>query len=139
MLYIRLQVIYYKHGYWENHGGINALRWWQWTHPFDVGRHPAWTLRLQFRSQRVFSKAVQGAYYWVGRSVFRRVIIHSIILDSARAFFFRKLRPQIVIRFETGLLRLIYRKHRFSSEEMAILNIHHISIGKSKRLIPLRW
>jgi hypothetical protein len=70
MLYIQLQVICYKHGYWEYHGGINALRWWQWTHPFNVGRHPAWTVRLQFRSQRFFSKAVQGTYYWVGRSLF---------------------------------------------------------------------
>lgn len=69
MLYIQLQVIYYEHGYWEYHGGINALRWWQWTHPFDIGRHPAWTVRLQFRSQRFFSKAVQSAYYWVGRSL----------------------------------------------------------------------
>jgi len=70
MLYIQLQVIYYKHGYWEYHGGINALPWWHWTHPFNVGRHPAWTVRMQPRSQRFFSKAVQGAYYWVGRSLF---------------------------------------------------------------------
>lgn len=133
MLYIQLQVIYYKYGYWEYHGGINALRWWQWTHPFDIGRHPAWTVRLQFRSQRFFSKAVQGAYYWVARSlVGMKEIIHSIILDPARAFVFRRLRPQIAIRFETRPLQPMYRKLWFASVEMAIPNVHRISMKRKQ-------
>jgi hypothetical protein len=64
--YVQLQVIYREHGYWEYHGGINALRWWQWTHPFDVGRHPAWTVSVQYRSQKLFSRLVQGFYYRIG-------------------------------------------------------------------------
>jgi hypothetical protein len=61
--YVELQVIYREHGYWEYYGGINALSWWQWTHPFDVGRHPAWTVLVQYRSQKLFSRLVQGFYY----------------------------------------------------------------------------
>ncbi|KAL2040111.1 hypothetical protein N7G274_007014 [Stereocaulon virgatum] len=70
MLYVQLQVIYYKYGYWEYHGGINALRWWKWTHPWAYKRYPARTARLQYRSQYFLSKAVQGAYYCVGKSLF---------------------------------------------------------------------
>lgn len=66
MCYIQLQAIYREHGYWEYHGGINALTWWQWLHPFDIGDHPAWTVKLQYRSQKIFSRAVQGFYYRVG-------------------------------------------------------------------------
>ena len=66
MCYVQLQVIFFEHGHWEYHGGINALNWWQWTHPFDVGRHPAWTVSLQYRSQRFFSRSVQGLHYWMG-------------------------------------------------------------------------
>lgn len=67
MGHVQLQAIYYRHGCWQYHGGINALRWWQWTHPFDIGEHPAWTVSVQYRSQKVFSRIVQGFYYWVGR------------------------------------------------------------------------
>ena len=70
MCYVQLQVIFYEHQHWEYHGGINALSWWQWTHPFDVGRHPAWTVSLQYRSQKFFSKFVQGLYYRVGTHLF---------------------------------------------------------------------
>ena len=68
-LHVQIQTIYYCHGHWEYHGGINALRWWQWTHPFDVGHHPAWTVSVQFKSQRFFSRIVQALYFWVGRAV----------------------------------------------------------------------
>ena len=67
LLYVQLQAMYYQHAYWEYHGGVNALSWWQWSHPFDIGNHPAWTVKLQFRSQRLFSRAIQGIYYWMGR------------------------------------------------------------------------
>ena len=67
MRYVQLQAIYYQHECWQYHGGINALRWWQWTHPFDIGQHPAWTVSVQYRSQKVFSKVVQGIYYWTGK------------------------------------------------------------------------
>ena len=66
LLYVQIQAIYYHFGYWEYHGGINALSWWQFTNPFDIGEHPAWAVRLQYRSQRLFSRAVQAGYYWVG-------------------------------------------------------------------------
>ncbi|KAL9602646.1 MAG: hypothetical protein Q9179_002477 [Wetmoreana sp. 5 TL-2023] len=68
-LYVQIQAMKRQFGYWEYHGGINALRWWQWSHPWDIGNHPAWTVRLQYRSQRLFSKAVQGGYYWLGRGL----------------------------------------------------------------------
>lgn len=70
MCYVQLQVIFYEHQHWEYHGGINAVSWWQWTHPFDVGRHPAWTVSLQYRSQKFFSKFVQGLYYRIGTHLF---------------------------------------------------------------------
>ncbi len=66
MCYVQLQVIRREHGCWEYHGGINALRWWQWTHPFDVGSHPAWTVTLQYRSQKLLSRLAQGIYYRTG-------------------------------------------------------------------------
>ncbi len=69
LLYVQIQAIYYDHSYWEYHGGINALSWWQWTHPFDVGEHPAWTVKVQFKSQRLFSRGVQALYHWVGRAI----------------------------------------------------------------------
>ena len=69
MCYVQLQVIYREHRYWVYHGGINALRWWQWAHPFDIGSHPAWTARVQYRSQKLFSQVVQGIYYWIGTSL----------------------------------------------------------------------
>jgi len=49
--------------------GVNALRWWQWTHHFDVGRHSAWTMSVQYRSQKLFSRLVQGFYYWIGTAL----------------------------------------------------------------------
>lgn len=69
MCYIQLQVIYREYGYWEYHGGVNALSWWQWMHPFDVGRHPAWTVSVQYWSQKQWSKIVQGFYYRLGTVV----------------------------------------------------------------------
>lgn len=64
--YVQLQVIRCEYGCWEYHGGINALRWWQWTHPFDIGRHPAWTVSLQYQSQKLFSRLAQGLYHGMG-------------------------------------------------------------------------
>ena len=68
-LCIQIQAMCYHFGYFEYHGGINALSWWQLTHPFSIGEHPAWTVRVQFESQSVFSRWVQRSYYWVGRLV----------------------------------------------------------------------
>jgi hypothetical protein len=67
--YVQPQVIYREHGYWEYHGGTNALSWWQWTHPFDVGRHPAWAVSVRYRSQKLFSRLVQGFYYRIGTAL----------------------------------------------------------------------
>lgn len=69
MLYLQMQTMYTHHGYFQYHGGVNALRWWQWTHPFDIGQHPAWTVRLQYRSQKIFSQVVQGWYHALGTRV----------------------------------------------------------------------
>ncbi len=69
LLYVQIQAIYYNHSYWEYHGGINVLSWWQWMHPFDIGDYPAWTVDVQFKSQRLFSRGVQAFYYWAGRAV----------------------------------------------------------------------
>ena len=66
LCYIQSQVIYKHHGHWEYHGGINTLSWWQATHPFDIGDHPEWTVKVQFKSQRVFSRIIQGFYYHLG-------------------------------------------------------------------------
>ena len=70
MLYVQLQTIYYKYGYWQYHGGIDALSWWQSIFSWRVGEHPRWTVPLQYRSQKIFSKVVQGAYSWMGESLF---------------------------------------------------------------------
>ncbi|KAK2760198.1 hypothetical protein FQN54_002265 [Arachnomyces sp. PD_36] len=69
MCYIQRQIIYREHGHWEYHGGLNTLTWWYWMHPFDFGDfgdHPAWTVKVEYRSRKIFSKAVQGFYYWMG-------------------------------------------------------------------------
>ena len=70
MLYVQLQTIYYKYGYWQYHGGINALSWWQAIFTWNIGEHPRWTVPLESRSQKIFSKVVQGAYSWMGKSLF---------------------------------------------------------------------
>lgn len=69
MCYMQLQVIYREHGHWEYHGGINALRWWQCTHPFDVGQNPDWTVSVKYRSQKLFSRLVQGYYHAMGTTM----------------------------------------------------------------------
>ena len=66
---MQIQVIYYHYSYWEYHGGINALRLWQQTHPSDVGEHPACTAKVQFKSQRLFSLGMQALCYWAGRAI----------------------------------------------------------------------
>lgn len=70
MLYVQLQTIYYEYGYWQYHGGINALSWWQSVFTWSIGEHPRWTVPLEYQSQKIFSKVVQGAYSWMGRSLF---------------------------------------------------------------------
>ncbi len=61
-----------------------------------------------------------------------REIIHGKILDLARVFFLRRLRPRIMIIFNAGPLRLMYRKLRFASVEMAILKIQHTLLTRKQ-------